>query len=327
MIEVIPGIYQIQLPLASFVTSFTNVYIVKGDEGCLMVDTGWDNEAAFQALESQMKELGLGLSDIRQLVVTHCHTDHYSMALTLQQRFKTRLYAHQQDIDVIKTRAEHGDNFRTETDRLLRENGMPDAELAVMPPALPEVELAEPDVVLQGGETISAGAFSLRVVWTPGHSPGHVCLYEPKEKLLFSGDLILPTIASNIGLHLQYSSNPLGEYLSSLNTVKELDVKTVLPAHEYTFGNLRQRIKELTTHHERKDREVIKIIADGAPRSAYQVSIAMSSRNGSRQGWEKLPPWDRRFAVVETLAHLQFLKARGKADRFVAEGIAYYRAL
>lgn len=326
MKEVAPGIYQLQQPLANYVTSFTNVYVLRVDKSFLMIDTGWDTEAASQAMKSQLGEIGLEMSGIRELVVTHCHTDHYSMAARLKRQFNVKLYAHAKEIELIKTRLTKGVNFTRETEQLLFENGVPATELAAKPPPLPEVGLTMPDVTLQGGETIRFGSFSLKVLWTPGHSPGHVCLYEPEQRLLFSGDLILPTIATNIGLHLQYRSNSLGDYLESLDKIKMLDVKMVLPAHEHAFGNMRQRIQELVRHHERKSRLVMEILADGKPMTAYQVSITLSSRNGGGAGWDSLPPWDKRFAVMETLARLQFLRFNGKADMAITGGITHYRA-
>jgi len=325
--EVVPGIYQLQLPLTGFPTGYANVYVVPGEAGCLMVDTGWDTEASFDSLKKQLSEIGFALDDIKQIVVTHCHTDHYSMANRLERLSCAEIYVHKLDLEVIESRFNSGDDFIEQTNRFLRQNGVPNAELAGPNPPLPEISPTSNNVVLRGGETIPVGAFNLKVLWTPGHSPGHISLYEPAQKLLFSGDLVLPTIASNIGLHLQYSSNPLADYLKSLNMVKRLEVKMVLPAHEYIFRNLQQRVEELIQRHEQRNTKIMAVIADGTPKTAYRVSRAISwSPESERAGWEGLPSWDKRLAVLETLAHLEFLRFNDKLDKFLADGIVFYRA-
>ena len=99
-----------------------------------------------------------------------------------------------------------------------------------------------PDVQLEGGETISTGVFNLKVLWTPGHSKGHVCLYEPANKLFFSGDHLLPTITPNIGLHPQSSANPLQEFINSLRLIADMDINLILPGHEKPFTGAKERV-------------------------------------------------------------------------------------
>ena len=100
---------------------------------------------------------------------------------------------------------------------LLQRHGVPNSDLPVLGsasmPALQFVTVTFPDRVLYGGETITTGVYDLEVIWTPGHSPGHICLYEPKNQLLFSGDHILPCISPNVSYHVQSGDNPLGDYI------------------------------------------------------------------------------------------------------------------
>ncbi len=321
-----PGIYRLKLPLRDFVTSHVNVYLVKGKE-CLIVDTGWDNQESLEYLRRQLEEVGLVPEDIKHVVVTHGHTDHMSMAHRIQSQFHARLYMHKRDVEVVNSRSASGQDFIQQTDELLRRNGVPDSELHGPYPALPEIAFVNADVMLEGGETITLGNFNLKVLWTPGHSPGHICLYEPAHKLLFSGDLVMPTIAPNVGLHLQYSSNPLGDYLSSLDMVKKLDVELVLPAHEHPFRNLRERADEIFQRHRQRDNEIISIMSDGKPRNAYQLAVTMTwLPDTASEGWKNLDPWNKRLAVLETLAHLEFLRSGDKLDKSVSNGAVIYRA-
>src|ERR1700676_4641013 len=106
-----------------------------------------------------------------------------------------------------------------------------------------------PDMRVEAGETIHLPGWSLRTIWTPGHSPGHVCFYSEDRKLLISGDHVLPRITPNISVHTQQPSNPLGDYLESLLKLQNLSTDEVLPAHEYRFSDLKGRLEEIIAHH------------------------------------------------------------------------------
>jgi glyoxylase-like metal-dependent hydrolase (beta-lactamase superfamily II) len=163
------------------------------------------------------------------------------------------------------------------------------------------------------------------VVWTPGHSPGHICLYDAQRKVFFSGDHILPVITPNISLRLPSAGNPLGDFINSLNKVKNLDVRLVLPAHEQIFTNLSTRVEEIIEHHRQRTGEILSTL-NARPKTAYEVSaeiIWMPEFGGVK--FQDLAVWDRRMAVSETLAHLEALRIEGIISQFSQDGIIYYQ--
>ena len=331
MIEVIPDIYQLRLPTADFPPGYVNAYLIQGSNKWLLIDTGWDTKEVLASLKKQLDEIGISVKDIAQIVLTHSHTDHAGLAGRLRRLSHAPIYLHEREIEVIKSRfvcADNlgGDNFLQKTAQLLHTHGVPASELVIPEIRLPEVTLLPfPDVALNGGETITAGSFNFQVLWTPGHSPGHISLHEPAHKLLFSGDNILPTITPNVGLHFQQSSNPLGEHLNSLNIVKSFEVELVLPGHEYPFNNLSQRIEELIQHHKQKNVEILETIADGEPKTAYQISLAMFCLPGTdKSEWHNLSLWDKRFIILEIIAHLESLRFDKAVDRFSKNNTIYY---
>jgi glyoxylase-like metal-dependent hydrolase (beta-lactamase superfamily II) len=179
-----------------------------------------------------------------------------------------------------------------------------------------------PDVTLHGGETITTGMFSFRVLWTPGHSSGHICLYEPDKKILISGDHILPTITPNVSMHTQSMENPLGRYLDSLNDIKQLDIELVLPGHEKPFTQLRRRIDEIIQHHEQRNEEILETIK-GEPRTASRIAEGITWEiSGS---WQDLPVFHQRIAIFETLAHLELMTLNGQISKIPRDGVIYYR--
>ena len=329
MTEIISGIYQIRLPIPNNPLENTNVYLVRGDSECLLIDAGWNDEAAFQSFKKQLTEIGLSGKDISQIIVTHAHRDHYGLAGRLAQLSRARISLHYQEINLLLPRYRNMEEFIHQTDRWFHSHGVPPNELPTAQAALAGMgrsgSHAQPDTTLKGGETIPAGAFKLKVLWTPGHSPGHICLYEPNKKILFAGDHVLPVITPNVSLPPQSELNPLGDFINSLSVVKQLDVSLVLPAHEQIFTDLPARVEQIIQHHKHRNFEILEAIK-AEPRTAYQISNEitwMPELGGAR--FQDLAPWDKRMAVSETLAHLQAMTKDGVVTRSRRDDIYYYR--
>jgi glyoxylase-like metal-dependent hydrolase (beta-lactamase superfamily II) len=183
---------------------------------------------------------------------------------------------------------------------------------------LERVNVVKPDIQVSGGEKIAAGPLEWEIIWTPGHSVGHICLYEHTRKAFLSGDHILNPISPSIGLHAESMGNPLSDYLSSLAAIRERDVEVVLPAHGDEFRGFRERIDELMSHHEARLDEICEIIARQGPRTAYGTASQMRWR--SEGGFAEWPPFQRRMATTEALAHLELLVSRGAVRRVIADG-------
>src|SRR4030095_6023657 len=127
---------------------------------------------------------------------------------------------------------------------------------------------------LDGGEEITCGKFAFRVIWTPGHSAGHICLYDQRKKVLLSGDPVLPHITRSVGMHVQTPSNPLAYYLDSLRLIGKLEAELVLPGHGEPFNGLPERTAELLAHHQRRLDEILAMLARvaGSPRTGYEIA-------------------------------------------------------
>ncbi len=329
MTEIIPGIHQLQIPIPNNPLGHTNVYIVRGNDGYLMIDAGWNSERALESMKEQLAEIGIGLQDISRIVVTHSHADHYGLTGRLRQHTQADISLHYLEKDLLASRFENMKELMLRTEQWFNRNGVP-ADIFPKSRMAPSERRrfnnpTMPDSTLRGGETISTGIFNLEVFWTPGHSPGHICLYEKNEKILFAGDQVLPGITPNISLQPQSEDNPLGDFLGSLSTLKQLEVNVALPAHEHIFTDLPTRIDEITRHHQRRNSEITEAIKF-EPKTAYQISAVitwMPNFGGIR--FMDLAPWTRRMAVSETLAHLKAMEVDGKVARLSDNGIIYYR--
>ncbi len=268
------------------------------------------------------------MTDISTMVVTHVHPDHFGLAGRIKQVSpRTQLLTHRWESDLIESRYVKFSELRDKMSALLEHHGVPPLNLAALEsasmPALEFVTVTFPDRVLYGGEIVSTGVYDLEVIWTPGHSPGHICLYEPQNQLLFSGDHILPSITPNISYHVQSGDNPLGDYIYALHKLQNLPVAKVLPAHEDIFSDLRNRIEQIIVHHDRRKAKIQEVIAN-EPHNAWEISPQITW--DTPMPWDQLPPLHKRSAVTEVVAHLECMRREGRVRRIVKDNRASYVA-
>jgi glyoxylase-like metal-dependent hydrolase (beta-lactamase superfamily II) len=328
--EIVKGVYQIKLPLPGGPPDHTNAYLIDGSEGNLLIDTGWNTPEAFSALGEELKSNGFDFSDISQIVITHLHPDHYGLAGRIRELSGAKLALSEIEARLLDRRYVNMSILVEEVSHLLRAHGTPQSELSQLSQAsMPVRELvipAKPDIKLKAGQKVSMNPFEFKALLTPGHSPGHICLYEPERKFLFTGDHILPDITPNVGLHPQSGANPLGDYINSLKSLTELEVSFVFPGHGSVFSGLGQRIDVLLRHHQQRMTDILNVIRDD-PKTAYQIATEIPwVPDDGGINFQDLPPLDKRLAVLETLAHLQLLATEGKTNKVVKERTNFYRA-
>lgn len=326
--EIVQGVHQIKIPFPLGTLDHVNTYVLTGTKGNVLIDTGFDTPEAFAALRDGLKAGGLGFKDITYIVISHIHPDHYGMARKLKQLCGATIILAEAEEKLLESRYQNPDGLLTEIRSLLQSNGVPEEylpELAEAAMPLKEfVGVVTADTTVKGSEKISLGSMELQVILTPGHSPGHICLYEPKRKFLFSGDHVLPDITPHIGFHPQSGDNPLGDFLSSLESLNKLDVNFVFPGHGSAFSGLKLRINELFHHHQERERAIV-IAAEDEMKTAYQIaSEILWMPTGEPVPFSKLSTFDKRLAVLETLAHLKFLMSKGKAQKFTKDGVDLY---
>ncbi len=167
----------------------------------------------------------------------------------------------------------------------------------------PFLDLAEPDLLLEHGELLPLTERRVRAVWTPGHTPGHLCLHDETEDVLLTGDHVLPRISPNIAVQPNSVNGPLADYLSSLAATAAYDSAEALPAHEYRFSGIAERTADLQRHHRERCQEVIAVLTEAGPSTAWQVTERLSWS----RGWAAVTGMMRRAALAETVAHLDYL--------------------
>jgi glyoxylase-like metal-dependent hydrolase (beta-lactamase superfamily II) len=248
-------------------------------------------------------------------VITHVHTDHYGMAGRLKQLSNCEVVIHEKDAEVIKDRYFAPKNMTEAMGGFMALNGVPPLETPSLAQGsmgmLDKVSPVPPDTEWKGGETLKVGSFEFEVIWTPGHSPGHICLYEPNRKMLISGDHILPTITPNVSIHAQTHGSPLSDYMHSLKLLEDLDVVMVLPAHEFEITDLKKRCVEIERHHQERLEEMLRCV-DAGGSTAWEVAGRVKWATGKLSEFD---PFMQRAAVGETIAHLEYMFELGMVSK------------
>lgn len=319
--ELFPGLYRLEIPIPQNPLGRSNSYVISRPEGHLVFDTTMNREECRSVMLAGLKKLNVDISRT-DFFVSHFHSDHSGLAAVLPVP-GSKCYCSRGDAAVINWQDVPA-KFREQTD-FLELNGLRPEEAAGVLKNHPGVRFGTGRYVtfteVVDGQVIEAGDYRFRCVVTPGHTPGHMCLYEPERKIFLSADHVLMDITPNISLFSD-DENPLGDYLRSLDKVSSLDVKYVLPGHRTPSTNFLGRIEELKKHHEHRTAEAFNIVADG-PQNAYQVASHMAW-DMSYKHWEDFPVVQKWFATGEALAHLKFLEVEGKLRRESRDGKLVY---
>jgi len=320
--EIDSNLFRIEIPLPDSPLKYLNSYVVRSTEKNLIIDTGLNHPECLTAMKQGLSEIGVDLEK-SDIFITHLHADHFSLVSKLATP-NTRIYFNRPDAEIVES-------YRG-IDSILpfaARHGFPERKLAATLEAHPAVKFGSnwvpPLQLIENGHQLVYGNYAFTCIETPGHTPGHNCLYEPGKKILVSGDHILCDITPNIQCWSD-QGNPLGDYLESLTHVFELDVAIVLPGHRRLIENHRRRIDELIAHHHRRLDEVMRILRRESPISAFETASKMSW-DIRADSWEKFPLAQQWFATGEAISHLRYLTTEGRIERIPRDGVDLYTAV
>lgn len=324
--QVRPGLWSVPVPIPNNPLRYVLVYMLELDDGVAIVDAGWNTDEAWQALVAGLALAGGSVSDVQAVVVTHIHPDHYGLAGRVRDASGAWVGLHPADAALLQRRYVETDTLITSMTRLLALSGVPSDLLPGLSEASMQIRslvtMAEPDRLLDDGVDLGLKGWDLRTIWTPGHSPGHICLWSESSRLLLSGDHVLPRITPNISFHSQQDTNPLGDYLESLARLHYLEPDEVLPAHEYRFSDLNARLTEIERHHQARMDEIHALLAERPGASAWELTVSLTwSRS-----FEEYAPYMQRAANGETLAHLVLMERRARVRREDGEPARFFRS-
>ena len=296
------GLQLVKLDLP-FRLNHVNCFLAEGKNGWTIIDAGLHNKETVQRWEQELA--GKTVTDI---LITHYHPDHFGYAGGLQEKTGARLTMSEIDADAGMSA------WQDHTIKAIRESyvaaGIP-AELADKMGGNTEEFIAavtpypEVDHYFQERESVQIGKYKYEVIFTPGHADGMVTFYNKEKNVLLSTDHILPKITPNISYWFHGNPDPLASYLKSLDKIKKLDADLVIPSHGKPFHGANNRIDEIKSHHEDRLTETLDAIRQ--PITVYDACGKLFKK--------ELTIHEMRFAIGETLAHLEHLRHREECRR------------
>jgi glyoxylase-like metal-dependent hydrolase (beta-lactamase superfamily II) len=313
--NVAEGVFRVPLSMQGDGLHAINVYALETADGLALIDGGWRTSTSFDELASALAEVGLDVSSIHDVYVTHVHRDHYTLAVELRRRFGTRVQLGREEAPGLYELLEIRSNVPITSLQQLRRSG--DAELAAAIEVMTareefDVEAWEkPDIWLEPG-AYAVGGRALEAVATPGHTKGHLVYHDLGAGLLFAGDHLLPTISPSIGFELGDWESPLASYLSSLELILQRPDARLLPAHGAPASSAHVRAEELLEHHDVRLEETVRALDRRGTATASAVARMLTwTRRG--RSYDELDDFNRMIATCETIAHLDVLVERGRA--------------
>lgn len=320
--ELKKNIFKIDVPLPNNPMRLLNSYLIKGKDRSLLIDTGFNRPECREALFDGLSELDIELDDI-DIFLTHLHADHSGQVFSLKTK-KNRAFAEEKEAKVVNRL--HDDTYWEHIFEAFRQEGLKlDQEMAI--DTHPGVMWRPQGTVdfdyIKDGDVFYIGDYELRCVVTPGHSPGHTCLYDEAKKILFAGDMILGDITPNLCYEL-YLDDPLTEYVNSLRIVENLKIDTIFVGHRNMLNDVYGRIESLKIHHRLRCQEALDVLKRRGAMNSWEAAAHMSWDIDAKN-WESFPPSQKWFATGEAGAHMVFLCRNEKVKMHLDdEGVRVY---
>jgi glyoxylase-like metal-dependent hydrolase (beta-lactamase superfamily II) len=329
--EVAPGILRTQLPISMPGLGHVNCYLLEDERGVAVVDPGLPGPSSWKALVDRLKRAGYKVSDVHSVVVTHSHPDHFGGAGTLRVEAGAEVITHRSFRTWFDAAEEESlppsdddagtaepapaaarpwdtklpwkdETFKPPIKRRMRMQIMRRVARRYIKPPSPSRRVEDAEVVrLARRDWIS--------LHTPGHTPDHLCLYDPEHGIVLAGDHVLPTITPHIS-GLVAGADPLSQFFASLEKVKALEgVRLALPAHGHPFADLAGRVDAIHEHHEERLDKLREASGELGPTTVTELSKALFRP----RSWGQM-------AESETYAHLEHLRLIGQARVLDANG-------
>jgi len=310
--EVYPGIFLLHLPLPMKPT-IVNVYLVRGtreernDAEWALVDTGIGTVDSMAVFQECLEIAGCRAEQLKKIVVTHHHPDHFGSAQPLKDLSGAEVFVHPAEWErsqtfmpterpqwVLDWFVSHG----LPLERFKRIPGQRDFWQGMYKPAAPDSELSD-------GLEVCVGERTLEAVWTPGHAPGHCVIYLREERVMIAGDHLLPRITPHVGFGPGSEGDPLGDFIASQKKIQDLDVGLVLPAHGGVFEDHVKRSNQIIQHHDVRLSEMLDLLRRES-RTGYELARHAFGFGDDSPITYQFP------ATFETLAHVEHLRHHGK---------------
>lgn len=300
-----------------------NLYLATGDS-LTLIDTGPRYDPARQALHAQLEDLGYAPADLDRILLTHAHSDHCGLTAELVEASGAEVMTHPANFAELADYAEERAQRLAFYALLMLEAGVPMETMM-------EIDrrrrgygrfshIVQPDTPLEDGMTVRLGDEGWRVLHTPGHSGGLICLYQPQRRILLSSDHLLQEVSSNPLVEPPPEGGTerpkrLIEYVEQLQRVAELPLELALPSHGPPVDEPKRLIAERLRFHEQRAQQILETLGEEG-RTVYELTLNL---------FPELDPINRFLAISEVIGHLDWLEARGEVCSEVEEQVRLWQ--
>jgi glyoxylase-like metal-dependent hydrolase (beta-lactamase superfamily II) len=303
--RVLPGVFRLRLPLPWPGVPHCNAWAVAAGDGIVLFDTGMHQPGSLAHLERALAMCNLSLENVRLVVCTHAHSDHYGQAASIVERAGCELWMHPNHEHMLRMAEDPEANLARRLE-VGRQSGVPEEPLRRYaakrdPEETGIAAVIEPDRALVPGVVVDTDLGPWTVHETPGHAPSHVCLFQSERRLLISGDHLL----GRISLYFDYGSSPdpVGEFLHSLDVVEKLDARLCLPGHGRTFADVHAHIEGNRKLVSERLAAVLHAVSE-QPLSAFEIVPHVYG--------DSLSPLNAHWLLSKVLSYLTHLRAEGQ---------------
>jgi glyoxylase-like metal-dependent hydrolase (beta-lactamase superfamily II) len=322
--EILPDVYSITLPLSGKKPGPVNVYLFKGGKDTL-IDTGTTQTSGL--LKKALGEHGLRFSDIDRIIVTHGHPDHYGAAKKIVKAGRAKVAAHMEDVVSIEKGM---DVSASRYKNFLRLMGVPES-IGILLIILFIVfkrmaDNCRVDIIIQDGNEIDIGKYKARIIATPGHSKGSICVFLEKERVLFCGDTIIEHITPNAFIMLDENERlPVrlsqDEFYESLTKIKKLSPSMIYSAHGKAVSDIGKIIKGYEEAFADRQGKVLSIVRSGE-KNVYRIArVLFPNIGGARL------PLEIFLSISEVYTNIQVLQRDEKVSLNIRNGLLEVTAL
>jgi glyoxylase-like metal-dependent hydrolase (beta-lactamase superfamily II) len=320
-------------PIAVPVPGLSNLITVNlyalGKNPITLIDTCLKAPGTLEYVSSALREAGLDIADVERIIITHGHMDHFGLAAAIRKAVchPIECFIHGQDRWQISSTNFGKEMWSEEANALMAMAGMPPEEKEKVKKRFASFrELGDPldnVSVFEDGMEFEGEGYHLKVIHTPGHTPGSCCIYEDGQKILFSGDTLIKHITPNPLVVIKRNGlldpgyKSLKAYSGSLDRLAGLDVKYVFTGHGEYIRDVQDLISTYKRHHRERMELVWKALHNRA-RTLYEIIGDVI---------QEVPDGDMFLAISEVLVHLEILIDEGRAELFAPGPPALYRSL
>jgi glyoxylase-like metal-dependent hydrolase (beta-lactamase superfamily II) len=318
-----PLVWSVPITMPESPVRYTLCYLLLNETGeCVVVDPGLESEKGWTQLLNGLDLAGTRLDLVTGIVATHMHPDHLGMVARLADVSGAWIGMHRNEDDALDRRQNLNDSIATDRAWLVQCGVPADTphSLALVPETIEFLtQLARPTLFLEHDDFLPFAGRKIRILATPGHTEGHICLADEDSAVILTGDHILPRISPNVGLGATRGTrNVLAEYYESLDLMFRWDAFEVCPAHEYRFLGLADRSRDLRDHHEDRAQEIVDILSAAPALTLWEIAERLSWS----RGWASLDGMNLRSALAETAAHVEYLAVTGRLGWGASEQLA-----